>query len=232
MCASKAAGEQMNGLLKAILIAAFLTPVAFAGESSDVSLANEVDQYLEQSSTDTWQEPSTMRAFFDGGLHFESNDGNFTMEIFGRIMWDSVWRSSDDFGANVTVFGRTPDRVREVAEAFGARAADWDQRLRRSGEVLINATSVGMWPVVEASPMPTQSLAGCRLVFDLVYNPLETKLLRDAKQAGAAALSGLDMFVRQAAVQFELWTGQSPDTSWARTMLTREIAARTAGDKR
>jgi len=128
-----------------------------------------------------------------------------------------------DFGCGITVYGRSPERTRRLAERFDARPAAWDDRADRSSDVVINCTNVGMWPAVDASPMPADSLDRCRLVFDLVYNPLETALLRQARQAGVATLSGLDMFIRQAAVQFELWTSTSPDTRLARELITAEI---------
>ncbi len=115
-----------------------------------------------------------------------------------------------ELGANLTIFGRSADRTRRLAEQFHARPAPWDDRLRRSGEVLVNCTSVGLWSQVDQSPMVVEGLHGCRLVFDLIYHPLETKLLRDARAAGIATLSGLDMFIRQAAMQFQLWTSRTP----------------------
>ena len=130
------------------------------------------------------------------------------------------------FGCEVTVFGRSPDRTRRLAEPFGARAAAWNDRTNQRGDVLINCTSVGLWPDADASPMPPDALANRRLVFDVIYNPLETRLLRDAAACGVATLNGLDMFVRQAAVQFELWFGRTPDAAAARRMLEVEIAAR------
>lgn len=67
--------------------------------------------------------------------------------------------------------------------------------------------------------MPADALAGCKLVFDLIYNPLETRLLREARSAGRMTLSGLDTFVRQAAMQYELWTGRCPDQALGRSFL-------------
>jgi shikimate 5-dehydrogenase len=71
--------------------------------------------------------------------------------------------------------------------------------------------------------MPVSSLGGCRLVFDMIYRPLETVLLRDAAAAGCQTLNGLDMFVRQAAMQFELWTSRPPDTRGAMAFLADEL---------
>ncbi len=128
-----------------------------------------------------------------------------------------------DFGCSVTVYGRTPQRTKQFAQVHDVLTADWKDRGRRRGEVLINCTPVGLWPKVSESPMPAESLAGCRLVFDLIYRPLQTKLLNDATRAGCTTLNGLDMFIRQAAMQFELWTGRTTDLRRAHEFVSREI---------
>jgi 3-dehydroquinate dehydratase/shikimate dehydrogenase len=128
-----------------------------------------------------------------------------------------------EIGCRVTVYGRTPQRTQQFAEECEATAAAWEDRGQRRSDVLINCTPVGMWPKVNESPMPADSLSGCRLVFDLIYRPLETILLNDAAMAGCTTLNGLDMFVRQAAMQFELWTSRTPDLQQARDLVTREI---------
>ena len=131
-----------------------------------------------------------------------------------------------EVGCAVTVYGRSPERTSDVAAGFDCRAAAWEDRINRSGKVLINCTSIGMWPDVEASPMPPGALAGNRLVFDVVYNPAQTRLLKEAVEVEAIPLGGLDMFVRQAAMQFELWTGQVPDTTEALDLVARELRRR------
>ena len=131
-------------------------------------------------------------------------------------------------GCRITVYGRSPDRTKRLADAFGAAPASWDDRQNRRGEIVINTTSVGMWPDIHESPLSTEALGSCRLVFDLIYNPLETQLLRDAKNAGVPTLNGLDMFVRQAAMQFALWTQTEPPSSNVDEMLAREIVRRHA----
>jgi len=74
-------------------------------------------------------------------------------------------------------------------------------------DVLINATSVGMSPAVEQTPVLDKLLKSSLVVFDIVYNPVRTRLLREAEAAGAKTISGLDMFVWQGALPFEMWTG-------------------------
>ncbi len=138
----------------------------------------------------------------------------------------AVLHGLHELGCKVTVYGRSQDKTLRLADEHCAIAAAWENRASRAGDVVINCTSVGMWPDVDDSPMPADALRGSRLVFDLIYNPLETRLLKDAAGAGATALSGLDMFVRQAAMQFALWTGSSPDTRQARDVIRREIEGR------
>ncbi len=74
--------------------------------------------------------------------------------------------------------------------------------------LLVNATSVGMSPSDDASPVPAKLLDKVPVVFDIVYNPLKTKLLREAAIAGAQTISGVDMLAWQGALAFEMWTGQ------------------------
>ncbi len=82
---------------------------------------------------------------------------------------------------------------------------------------MANTTSVGMAPNgLNDTPVPREALKGFRCVFDAVYNPLETRLLREAKEVGSNTASGLEMFVGQAAAQFKLFTGKEPDVNLMR----------------
>lgn len=75
-------------------------------------------------------------------------------------------------------------------------------------DILVNATSVGMLPNVDETPVSADLLRPALLVYDVVYNPIETKLLKEAKLAGAGTIGGLDMLVGQGAIAFELWMGE------------------------
>ena len=85
---------------------------------------------------------------------------------------------------------------------------DIDTNLQDS-DILINATSVGMKPHPEQTPVPIELLRSNLSVMDIVYNPLETKLARDAKALGAKVVSGVEMLIYQGAASFEIWTGKS-----------------------
>jgi shikimate dehydrogenase len=77
-----------------------------------------------------------------------------------------------------------------------------------AAEIVINTTSVGMWPDTSNSPVPTGLFKSGQIVIDVVYNPLKTRLLKQAESQGAKTISGIDMLVWQGALALELWTGQ------------------------
>jgi 3-dehydroquinate dehydratase / shikimate dehydrogenase len=117
------------------------------------------------------------------------------------------------YGASVIVYNRTAERAESLAREFGGHTGTVTQMplaelCRQKFDVLINTTSVGMFPSVDANPLEDCQIAfsGNMLVFDTVYNPVETKLLVQVKARGAQTISGVEMFVKQAAAQFETWT--------------------------
>jgi shikimate dehydrogenase len=97
----------------------------------------------------------------------------------------------------------------------------------RAADLLVNATPVGMSPKINASIWPEDVPFPAHLtVFDLVYNPQETRLLRQARAAGALGIDGLDMLVRQGAIAFELWTGQEAPFDVMRAACERALGQR------
>jgi shikimate dehydrogenase len=113
-----------------------------------------------------------------------------------------------DAGVAVTVCARRLDRAQAVAHNAGAAAAPMPPA-PGSWDLLVNATAAGMYPHVNDTAWPHGRFDG-RLVYDLVYNPPDTRLLRDARAAGCATLGGVEMLVAQADAQFRFWTGQAP----------------------
>jgi shikimate 5-dehydrogenase len=107
----------------------------------------------------------------------------------------------------VTVCARREDRAREVAALAAGGGAASGQPAPGTWDLLVNATPVGTWPDAGASPVDPRTLAGGGLVYDLVYNPIRTPLVRAAERAGCRTVGGLEMLVAQAARQFEWWTG-------------------------
>ncbi|MPY87225.1 MAG: type I 3-dehydroquinate dehydratase [Luteitalea sp.] len=120
-------------------------------------------------------------------------------------------------GADVAVHARRRDQA-EALTALGARVGDWPP-CSRSCDVLVNTTPVGTWPNVDALPVSISCLPGLAagrarvqpgpaIVYDLVANPAETRLLREARARGCETISGLEMLVAQGAHQCEWWTGR------------------------
>ncbi|MCP4693255.1 MAG: shikimate dehydrogenase [Desulfobacterales bacterium] len=121
-------------------------------------------------------------------------------------------------GGRVTVLNRSVEKARAISEEFkcGFGAMKFFERI--DTDILINMTSVGMHPDVESSPVETAALRDM-VVMDGIYNPAFTRLLKDARDQGCAVISGVEMFVAQAAEQFRLWTGHSPETDFMMEIL-------------
>jgi 3-dehydroquinate dehydratase/shikimate dehydrogenase len=111
-------------------------------------------------------------------------------------------------GADVTIWTRDPVKAQLIAREFNYEAASIDD-FNGQADIVINCTPMGMYGHSEGlSPVKAVSLRDVRLVYDLVYNPQETELLRQAQEAGCQTLGGLAMLAGQAAEQFRLWTGE------------------------
>ncbi|MBA3012321.1 MAG: shikimate dehydrogenase [Proteobacteria bacterium] len=115
-------------------------------------------------------------------------------------------------GGKLVVTNRSPQKGAALAKEFKGRFLPMDQMDTIKADVVINTTSLGMYPDhLEALPFPTQNLRAGMVVMDVVYTPVNTRFLTIAQEKGCITIDGLSMFVAQAAAQFELWTGQKPD---------------------
>ncbi|TWI56368.1 shikimate dehydrogenase [Halalkalibacter nanhaiisediminis] len=120
--------------------------------------------------------------------------------------------------ARLTITNRTLEKANallDIAKSLNteAEAISRDDAESKLGEydVIINTTSIGMSPNTDESPLSLKKLAPGTIVSDLIYNPIETKLLKEAAQRGGRTLNGVGMFVNQAALSFEHWTGMKPN---------------------
>lgn len=155
--------------------------------------------------------------------------GEYSVDVLGTGgAARAVMAALYEIGCRMTIYGRSASTTAELGEYFRAEPKGWESRRSRSGDIVINCTSVGMAPAVDESPLPADAFGSCRLAFDLIYNPSETRFLADAKAHGVRTLNGLDMFLRQAVNQFELWTGIRPDIESARALVVDELARRSA----
>jgi len=110
-------------------------------------------------------------------------------------------------GASVCVTSRRPARAKALARAVEGEAIERRKIRRQFFDAIVNATPVGMHPRDDASPLEAAEL-NCRLVFDTIYRPHQTKLLRLAARRGIETVSGVEMFIAQGAAQWEIWTGE------------------------
>jgi len=114
-----------------------------------------------------------------------------------------------DAGAKITIYNRTVEKAERLAKKFNCDFAPLNDLPKLSAKLIINSTSIGMYPDMDATPLPQKCIRKDMVVFDTVYNPAETFLLKQAKEAGAKTVGGLEMFVNQALAQFKLFSGQT-----------------------
>ncbi|HXY40887.1 MAG TPA: NAD(P)-binding domain-containing protein, partial [Vicinamibacteria bacterium] len=131
-----------------------------------------------------------------------------------------------DAGARVTIAARRPEAAAALAAACGAgaTAASLTEAAGIAWDVLLNATPVGSAACPGRSPLPEQALRPGSVVFDMVYDPLQTPLLAAARERGCTAIDGLEMLVAQAVGQLRAWTGRAPATELLRRAATEAIA--------
>ena len=131
-----------------------------------------------------------------------------------------------DNGAKLALVGRNPDRVRALAKICGAEPLMREQLDSRHFDAFVHATPLGMHPNTEQSFF--EGAIPADLVFDMVYNPLDTALLRRAREQGKTVIRGIEMFVDQAVRQFEVWTGESPPRAAMEKAAMEALGQRTA----
>jgi 3-dehydroquinate dehydratase / shikimate dehydrogenase len=127
-------------------------------------------------------------------------------------------------GAQITVSSRTHERAQKLAEDIKCKAVDWHARHSVNFDILINGTPVGMHPNVDESPCHPSVLKPGAVVFDTIYTPETTLLIREARARGCDTITGVDMFVRQAARQIELFTGHVPDVEAMRVIMRKALS--------
>ena len=125
----------------------------------------------------------------------------------------------------VTITSRTSFRSEALASQMKCSAIDWENRYEFVPDLLINGTPVGMHPKVDETPYDGRKLRWSTVVFDAVYNPEQTLLIKSARQQKCPTITGVDMFVRQAAMQFKLFTGEEAPIDSMRETMKRAISA-------
>ncbi len=172
-------------------------------------------------------------AFIEGELVGYNTDYRAAMDCLGEAMAKIDGRSNPFEGKSVLILGsggvsraigyglaqrqaaiavasRNQVASDDLSKILNGRWTSWDDRNHVQPDILINGTPIGMFPEVDATPFKTDKLSPETLVFDTVYNPEQTLFIKGARAAGCNIITGLQMFVRQAAYQYRLFTGREP----------------------
>ncbi len=133
-----------------------------------------------------------------------------------------------DMGLPLIVVNRSKERGQALCKALGCDYLSASSLVKMKGgelkaDVIINATPLGMYPRDGETPIPKELLKKGMMVMDIVYEPLQTKLLREAKAKGCVTVDGLEMLIRQGMAQFEMWTGRKLDIGQVKKDLRRAL---------
>jgi 3-dehydroquinate dehydratase/shikimate dehydrogenase len=126
-------------------------------------------------------------------------------------------------GGIPVIVNRNVGRGEHLARELGCSFYPLRDIEKVRADCLINTTPVGMMPDIDASPVDNAILGNYRFVMDVIYNPLKTKMLKDAEKAGCIIVTGLDMFVRQGAEQIKLWTGLQPPRELMKQVVREQL---------
>ncbi len=120
----------------------------------------------------------------------------------------------------VCVFNRSLDKAQELAQEFAVSAKSLEEISDiKHYDIIINTTSLGMHPHEHETPVPESYITSDHIVFDVIYSPYETRLLKEAKKAGARVIHGVEMLLHQGTAQFELYTGKkAPEKEMKRVL--------------
>ncbi len=128
-------------------------------------------------------------------------------------------------GAELTIANRTHARAVKLAKELDCHLVPWAERGNVQTDIVINCTAVGMHPNINNTPLAAEHLRKGMLVFDTIYNPEQTLLLKQAREQGCETVDGLEMFVRQAARQFQLFTNRPAPIELMRETVRRGMSA-------
>ena len=130
-----------------------------------------------------------------------------------------------DRGAELMVASRTYEKAVELAAKLEGTPVSWEERHSTNADVLVNCTPVGMHPNMNETPFEEAGLRRGMIVFDTIYNPEQTLLIKQARDHGCRVVTGVEMFVRQAELQFRLFSGEKAPVDVMRETFRRTISS-------
>ena len=134
--------------------------------------------------------------------------------------------SLKEFGVDVYIFNRTMEKAEALADEFDLETIEFRLIPKADFDIIVNATPVGSLPDAESSLLHVNQIPSHSVVMDVVTNPIETQLLREAKKAGAQTISGERMLLHQAIGQFELWFNKKAPVKVMEKALYEELDKR------
>jgi shikimate dehydrogenase len=140
----------------------------------------------------------------------------------GGVARSAVFGIIEEGGIPV-ILNRTKEKGEKLAEEFGCEFRPLAEIGNMEAHCLVNATKVGMFPNVDESPVSRHALRNFGCVMDIIYNPLKTKLLKDAEAEGCLTATGVSMFVHQGAEQIRIWTGLNPPTDFMKKIVLEKL---------
>ncbi len=186
------------------------------------TIYRDVDRQWRTANTDLKAALDSLVATFREG---ESLEGKRVLMLGAGGAARALARGIMHRGGALVITSRTSSRAKGLAEELGCRYCTWENRGSEGLDLLVNCTPVGMSPNVDESPFQPNWLQEEMLVFDTIYNPEQTLLIRHARERGCRTVTGVEMFVRQAAAQFQLFTGLPQPIELMRETLRRGISA-------
>ncbi|KEK26264.1 shikimate dehydrogenase [Bacillus gaemokensis] len=142
----------------------------------------------------------------------------------------AIYFSLADAGVNeIDIANRTVEKAEQLIAGgqskITSHALSLEQATEEQGnyDIIIHTTTIGMHPRIQHTPLQIRSLKPAAIVSDIIYNPFETKLLQDAREKGAIVQNGIDMFVYQGALAFEMWTGRMPDVERMKQLVMKKL---------
>jgi shikimate dehydrogenase len=200
-----------------------------SGHIGSVNTVVKEDGVLKGTSTDG---PGATKALEDAGIEID-NKRALILGSGGAARAIAFTLATRSKAPALTILGVVPQELQNLLNDLKAKTSASisgklldDDSLRDTiggADIIIHCTPIGMRPKTEQSLAPKGLLRAGQAVFDIVYNPRKTRLLNDAEAAGCTVIAGLEMFVNQAVVQFELWTGRKAPVEVMRKVVEAQL---------
>lgn len=197
-------------------------------ETDEIGAANTLYRLNDEWAATNTDAPAALEAIQDGLLKaggVRDLAGRKALILGAGGVARAVGHALVRSGAAVSLTNRSRDRGRGLATELGCQFVSWENRGAEVCEILVNCTSVGMHPKLDESPFEQHWLGDSTLVFDTVYNPEQTLLLKESRERGCPTVSGIEMFIRQAGKQFSLFTGTEAPLEYMAETLRRSMSA-------